>query len=121
MKEPKKEKNVTETSSRKSSRLFSSSKIETFGRAIECAENFGYCDLEEMERLADELDSYKGNFFEHGQDRQILEKEVEDRKDVAEILRLQQELRLRMDYLEKANLFAMDMHQEIKEEGDAIW
>lgn len=98
------------------------SKIETFEKAVECAENFGYCDLEEMEQLADELESFNGNFFEHDDNNpQLMEKEIADRKDVVEILRLQEELRLRMDYLDKANLFAKDMHDEVKDEGEVIW
>jgi hypothetical protein len=104
-----------------SSNLYQS-KIETFEKAVECAENFGYCDLEELEQLAEELESFHGNFFEHDENHpQWMEKEIEDRKDVAEILRLQEELRLRMDYLDKANLFAKDMHDEVKEEGEVIW
>lgn len=98
------------------------SKIETFEKAVECAENFGYCDLEELEQLAEELESFNGNFFEHDENHpQLMTKEIEDRKDVAEILRLQEELRLRMDYLDKANLFAKDMHDEVMEEGEVIW
>lgn len=36
-----------------------SSHMETFERAVECAENYGYCNLDELEQLADgELLSY---------------------------------------------------------------
>lgn len=112
---------VTRIATERTSNLYES-KMETFEKAVECAENFGYCDLEELEQLADELDSFNGNFFEHDANHpQLMKKEIEDRKDVAEILRLQEELRLRMDYLDKANLFAKDIHDEIEEEGEVIW
>lgn len=112
---------MTRSATERRSNLYES-KMETFEKAVECAENFGHCDLEELEQLADELDSFNGNFFEHDADHpQLMEKEIEDRKDVAEILRLQEVLRLRMDYLDKANLFAKDIHDEVKEEGEVIW
>jgi len=59
-----------------------------------------------------DLEEYNGNFFEHSADEGLKEKEVQDRKDVADILKLQSELRLRMNYLEDANLFAADVHEE---------
>ena len=90
----------------------SDSKMETFERAVECAENFGFCDLDSLEELADDLEKFKGNFFEHGEDSVVMNKEIQDRNDVAEVLRLQGELRLRMEYLEDANLFAGDVHEE---------
>ena len=37
-------------------------------------------------------------------------KEIEDRKDVAEVLRMQSELRRRQEYLKKANLFERNVH-----------
>ena len=43
---------------------------------------------------------------------ELCQKEIDDRKDVAEILRMQAELRLRMDYLDRANLFADDVRAE---------
>ena len=86
--------------------------METFERAIECAERFGTCDIEKMERLANELEELNGAYFETagGRNPAMMQKEVADRRDVAEVLRLQGELRLRMDYLHGANLFAKDVH-----------
>uniref|UniRef100_A0A7S1ZBE1 Uncharacterized protein n=1 Tax=Trieres chinensis TaxID=1514140 RepID=A0A7S1ZBE1_TRICV len=98
----------------------SSSKSETFERAVECAENFGYCDLDELETLSDELEDYQGNFFEHGSP-DLEAKEVTDRNDVAEVLKLQAELRLRMDYMENANLFADDVHKEVEDYPEQAW
>ena len=124
-------------------------------------ENFGYCNLDELETLAAgkfewprkilcscdlvliahtagshlspltylhygmllfvDLDKYDGNFFEHSADEEVLEKEIQDRKDVADILRLQNELRLRMNYLEDANLFADDVHKETERFPEQAW
>ncbi len=89
------------------------SDIEIFERAVDCAEKFGACDIEHMEYLANELEEFNGNYFEKAEGEKsafMMEKEVSDRRDVAEVLRLQSELRLRMDYLEGANLFAQDVH-----------
>lgn len=74
-----------------------------------------------MENCCIGLDKYDGNFFEHSTDEVVLEKEVQDRKDVADILRLQNELRLRMNYLEDANLFADDVHKETERFPEQAW
>merc|ERR1719350_886285 len=81
-----------------------------FGRAVECAENFGLCDVDEMTNLADQLMSFEGCIFEEGVE--MCEKEEQDRRDVAETLQLGVELQLRMDYLKNANLFADDVKIE---------
>eukprot|EP01083_Nonionella_stella_P098382 276625_1 len=92
------------------------SEMEIFERAVECAERFGSCDLDHMEFLARELEECTGAYFEPTADHEMhnpasmMQKEVTDRKDVAEILRMQSQLRLRMEYLNGANLFAADVH-----------
>ena len=53
--------------------------------------------------------------------KDVLDKEVQDRKDVADVLRLQSELRLRMNYLEDANLFAGDVHKETEGYPEQAW
>ena len=68
-----------------------------------------------------DLEEYNGNFFEHSAEKDVLEKEIQDRKDVADILKLQSELRLRMNYLEGANLFAADVHEETERFPDQAW
>lgn len=89
----------------------SSSLDKDFVRAVECATKFNLCSLEELEHLATKLDNMEDEcVFE---EKSVLcEKEIEDRKDVAEVLRLQSELRLRMDYIENANLFSEDVIKE---------
>ncbi len=99
----------------------SSNDFETFERALDCAEKFGVCDLDQMEKLANELEQMNGNYFEkpsasasttsdESMDMTLSEKEIADRNDLAEVLKMQSELRLRMEYLNDANLFAKDVH-----------
>lgn len=83
--------------------------LERFERAVECAEKFGTCDIEQMEELAKELDEFHGSLLT--QNPSMMKKENSDRKDVAQVLRLQTELRLRMEYLNGANLFASEIHE----------
>jgi hypothetical protein len=67
-----------------------------FGRAVECAEQFGVCDADEMVKLADKLDDIEGCVYEDRvQAKDVCEKEVQDRKDVADTLRMGAELQLR--------------------------
>ena len=42
----------------------------------------------------------------------LCQRNLNDRKDVAQVLRLQAELRLRMEYIDKANLFVDDVKAE---------
>ena len=65
---------------------------DTFFRAVECAEG-ARCTLDELDKLATELESVDGCKFEEGQE--ACDKEVLDRIDVASILRLRIELQLR--------------------------
>ena len=67
-----------------------------FGRAVECAEQFGLCEAGEMVELADKLDDIEGCVYEDGvQAKDVCEKEIQDRKDVADTLRMGAELQLR--------------------------
>ena len=63
-----------------------------------------------------DLEDFQGCFFEENQEEGLREKEIQDRKDVAETLRLSAELRLKQEYLEDANLFA----ESVKSEHDVI-
>lgn len=67
-----------------------------FGRAVECAERFGECDADEMVKLADKLEDIEGCVYEDGvQAKDVCDKEIQDRKDVADTLKMQAELQLR--------------------------
>lgn len=66
---------------------------ETFYHAVQCAEGEKNCDIEELEKLATELEEFVGCTFE--KEEEFCEKEMQDRIDVAEILRMQVELKLR--------------------------
>jgi superfamily I DNA/RNA helicase len=91
-----------------------------FERAVECGERYGLCNVDELERLAEELETYQGSFFEKTQELQ--EKEIQDRKDLAEVLHLQAELIRRQDYLKKANLFEEDVKvfHDMKERDEFV-
>jgi hypothetical protein len=99
----------------RSTALRASRRSDTFERAVKCSENYGLCDVDELLELADQLDSYKGSFFEYEPFAQ--EKEIKDREDVADILRLEAELALRQDYLHNANLFKEDVEKAKKMES----
>jgi len=70
---------------------------ETFYRAVQLAERGrrNDLDLDELDRLATELEQVQGCKYEPGDDDFLCDKEIQDRIDVAEILRLQIELQLR--------------------------
>ena len=78
-----------------------------FERAVKCAERYGTCDVDELEKLADELESYQGSFFEETEENR--EKEVVDRQDIVEILRMEKELKRRQKKLKDSNLFVKDV------------
>jgi hypothetical protein len=65
---------------------------DAFFRAVECAEG-SQSTLEELDKLAIELEDVDGCKFEEGQED--CDKEIRDRMDVAHILRLRIELQLR--------------------------
>jgi len=85
---------------------------DNFFRAVECAENTNLCKIDELEKLATELETIVGCKFEEDSSQELCDKEIQDRKDVAEILRLQIELKLRSEFLKKDNLFAVDVKKE---------
>jgi len=65
---------------------------DTFYEAVKCAEKTGKVNIDKCDRLATELEQFQGASFEEGE---LGEKEIQDRLDVAEILRLKIELQLR--------------------------
>eukprot|EP01083_Nonionella_stella_P029512 81220_1 len=79
----------------------------SFERAVDCATTFGMCDIEELVELSEELDKLQGCFYESGEED--CSKEIDDRKDLADALLLQGELRERTHYIKEGNLFAYDV------------
>lgn len=80
-------------------------------RAVKAVKTFGLCDADELYTLADKVDAGADScMFEVGQE--LCDKEIEDRKDVAEVLRMQAELQLRMDAIQGSSLFASDVEDE---------
>lgn len=86
---------------------------EGFERAVTCAKHDGLCDVDELLKLADELESYSDSFFFEFQEQQSLEndceKEVLDRLDVVDLLRAEAETTMRRDTLEFENLFTANV------------
>mmetsp|Transcript_52230 Transcript_52230/g.62907 ORF Transcript_52230/g.62907 Transcript_52230/m.62907 type:complete len:169 (-) Transcript_52230:296-802(-) len=95
-----------------------SADIEMFSEAVNLAEkqSIGGVDVENLDKLASALEQSAQCVFEDPAEPLLCEKEIQDRIDVAEILRLKIELQLRIDYLKKGNLFADDVHKEEKAE-----
>jgi len=58
-------------------------------RAMDCANNFGMCDIEEVLDLSDELDAYMGCFVEDGPE--ACENEIGERQGLANALLMQGE------------------------------
>eukprot|EP00565_Helicotheca_tamesis_P005767 CAMPEP_0185728544 /NCGR_PEP_ID=MMETSP1171-20130828/3840_1 /TAXON_ID=374046 /ORGANISM="Helicotheca tamensis, Strain CCMP826" /LENGTH=132 /DNA_ID=CAMNT_0028397265 /DNA_START=106 /DNA_END=504 /DNA_ORIENTATION=- len=61
---------------------------EKFERAVDCAEHYGMCDVNELEHLAKELEDMQGKTFFEGE----RDTELRGRKDLRETLLLQREL-----------------------------
>eukprot|EP00977_Amphora_coffeiformis_P023311 scaffold12976_cov197-Amphora_coffeaeformis.AAC.10 len=81
-------------------------------RSVDCASKFGHCDVTELHELADKIEAGSDECTFEGKNKDLCDKEIQDRKDVAELLLLQAELQLGIDYLKKANLFAHDVMEE---------
>lgn len=92
-----------------------------FERAVECGENYGLCSVEELLDLADELESFQDQAF-YEDNEALQDREVKDRKDLAEILRMEAKLAIRHDYLKKANLFKSDVDEahDMRNRDDAM-
>jgi len=73
---------------------------QEFERAIECAAETGLCKDDELIQLADGLEKCVGCLMDDD-----CEQEMVDRQDVADILRMDAALQLRLVYLNNANLF----------------
>ena len=85
-------------------------------QAVDCASHFGQCDVQTLHDLADKVDSGYSDDNDmlcmYETTPELCDKEIQDRKDVAKLLRLQAELQLGMEYLENANLFAANVRDE---------
>ena len=92
-------------------------------RAVKAVTTFGLCDSDELHTLADKVEAGADScMFEVADDAFLCDKEVEDRKDVAEVLRMQAELQLRMDAIKGSSLFAGDVldEEDIRERDEML-
>ena len=86
---------------------------DQYFEAVERAKD-GMCSVEKLDRLAAELEAVADECkFENDNGDEACNKEIQDRLDIAEILRLRIELSLRLDHLKSNNnLFASDVQKE---------
>ena len=91
-----------------------------FHRAIECAKDEGLCGVDELLRLADELEQYTGCMVDWEVDMtkeseavgDDCEKEMMDRLDIADLLRTEGEMVGRRDTIEFSNLFKEKVEED---------
>jgi len=87
---------------------------QTYDRALDCANNFGLCNIDELLDLSEELDEYLGCYVEHGPE--ACENEINDRQDLAEALLVQGEMMEHNRYVQEGNVFPQDANQIIVNE-----
>ena len=88
---------------------------DRFYRAVETADfirsSNSKISLDELDQWATELEQVQDCLFEGG-NAELCEKEIQDRMDLAQIFRLEIELKLRLEYLKSnSNLFANDVRK----------
>ena len=81
--------------------------------AVRASTTFGLYDSDELHALADKVEAGASTciFEVEGTDAEdgfLCQKEIDDRMDVAEVLRMQAELQLRMEAIRGSSLFAAD-------------
>mmetsp|Transcript_4356 Transcript_4356/g.6324 ORF Transcript_4356/g.6324 Transcript_4356/m.6324 type:complete len:94 (+) Transcript_4356:152-433(+) len=69
------------------------------------------CIYSNLQLIKSELDEYTDSCL-YEKDEDMCIKEVADRKDVSEVLRMMGELQLRSDYIKNANLFVDDVKKD---------
>jgi hypothetical protein len=95
-------------------------------KAVRASTTFGLCDSDELHELADKVEAGASTcIFEvegEGDDGFLCQKEINDRMDVAEVLRMQADLQLRMEAIRGSSLFAGDCLAEdaIRQRDDLI-
>ncbi|KAL7543371.1 hypothetical protein ACHAXR_012718 [Thalassiosira sp. AJA248-18] len=75
---------------------------ETHDRALDCVNNFGMCDIDELLYLSEELDEYLGCHVEDGPEE--CDKEIDERQALSEALLVQGEMMEHNRYIQEGNL-----------------
>ena len=87
--------------------------FEDWVEAIDCASQFGECDIDKLRTLADKVQAGDDCTFESSEaNQEACDKERADRQRVADMLRLQAHLQEQMDDLEVVNAFARSVRDE---------
>ena len=76
--------------------------------AVKASTTFGLYGPDKLHELADKVDAGASSCIFEVEGNTLCEKEIQDRKDVAEVLRMQAELQLRMQAIEGSSLFVDD-------------
>lgn len=87
-----------------------------FYRAVEIADSIrssnSKLNIQELDKWATELEQVQNCVFEDVDNQELCQKEIQDRLEVAQIFRLEIELKLRLNYLKHhSNLFADDVRK----------
>jgi hypothetical protein len=92
-------------------KLHSSSTVTYFDdlvKAVKASTTFGLYDPDTLHELADKVEAGADSCMFEPDQTELCQKEIDDRLDVAEVLRMQAELILRMEAIEGSSLFADD-------------
>mmetsp|Transcript_518 Transcript_518/g.1038 ORF Transcript_518/g.1038 Transcript_518/m.1038 type:complete len:186 (-) Transcript_518:307-864(-) len=85
---------------------------QTYDRALDCVNNFGMCDIDELMDLSEDLDQDLGCFVDNGPE--ACENEINDRQHLAEALLVQGEMMEHERYVQEGNVFPQDANQNIQ-------
>ena len=81
-------------------------------QAVHAVTKFGTLPPDDLLKLADKVENGASECLFEGASADLCDKEIQDRQDVAEVLRMQAELKLRMEAIEGSSLFAADVLEE---------
>lgn len=81
---------------------------ETYDRALDCANNYGMCGIDELLDLSEELDEYLGCYVDNGPE--ACEQEIDERHGLSEALLVQGEIREHQRYVQEGNVFNFDVN-----------
>mmetsp|Transcript_13593 Transcript_13593/g.25535 ORF Transcript_13593/g.25535 Transcript_13593/m.25535 type:complete len:157 (+) Transcript_13593:117-587(+) len=76
--------------------------------AVKASTTFGMYGPDKLQELADKVEAGASSCMFEVDGGELCQKEIDDRLDVAEVLRMQAELQLRMEAIEGSSLFADD-------------
>eukprot|EP00585_Thalassiosira_rotula_P010191 CAMPEP_0196142050 /NCGR_PEP_ID=MMETSP0910-20130528/10870_1 /TAXON_ID=49265 /ORGANISM="Thalassiosira rotula, Strain GSO102" /LENGTH=154 /DNA_ID=CAMNT_0041403303 /DNA_START=125 /DNA_END=586 /DNA_ORIENTATION=+ len=89
---------------------------ETYVRAVDCANNYGLCSVDELLDLSEELDEFLECYIE---DPEACEEEIDGRQNLSEALLVQGEMMEHEIYMEQGNnMFPIDAANAVERPMD---